>query len=366
MTSFAMPHLSKDALVRLRARSLPPEELLAAVSHLESCAECATRAEDAVEPSAAAEMWRGALDAADEDHLRDERLFDYADGHLSRDARAAAEAHLGHCTTCRDDVADIRALRGKTTRRRWQRYALAAAAVLLLAAGIAVALRLVPTSHPIENPRHTPIEVPTPAPIAEAPPAAWRELVDAAVANGRLAPPAILATLRMPLDVARSGEKGHPSVMAPDGVIVEDSRPELRWSGTPGAVYTVSLFDGDVEVARSAPLHENVWKPQRDLPRGRTYRWQVEARRDAKTWIIPMTPQAAPAFALLDEAAHRELDAARKRYPDDHLLLGVLAAHDGLQDEAIAELTRLQTSHPDARAAALLESVRAWGNVDRR
>jgi hypothetical protein len=363
MTSFAMPHLSKDTLVRLRARSLPPDELLAAVSHLRNCAECATRAEDTVEPSAAAEMWRGALDAADEDHLRDERLFDYADGHLSRDARAAAEAHLGHCSTCRDDVDDIRALRGKTTRRRWQRVALAAAAVVLLAAGIAVALRLVPTSHPIANPRYTPIAVPTPAPIAEAPPAAWRALVDAAVADGRLTPPPLLATLRMPADVARSGETGQHSAMAPDGVIVDDTRPELRWSGTPGAVYSVSVFDGDVEVARSAPLRENVWKPQRDLPRGRTYRWQVEARRNAKTWIIPMTPQPAPAFALLDDAAHRELDSARKRYPDDHLLLGVLAAHYGLQEEALVELTRHQKSHPDARVAALFRSVGAWSNA---
>jgi hypothetical protein len=311
-------------------------------------------------------MWRGALDAADEDHLRDERLFDYADGKLSRDAQAAAEAHLGHCSTCRDDVADIRVLRRRTMRRRWQRYALAAAAMLLLATGIAVALRLVPAGHPIESPRHTPIQVPAPAPIAEAPPAAWRELVDAALANGRLAPPAILATLRMPGDVARSGEKGQPSAMSPDGVIVEDARPELRWSGTPGALYTVSVFDGDIEIVRSAPLHENVWKPQRDLPRGRTYRWQVEARRNAKTWIIPMTPQPAPAFALLDDAAHRELDSARGRYPGDHLLLGVLAAHYGLQNEAVEELTRHQSSHPDARAAALLGSVRAWRNVERQ
>jgi anti-sigma factor RsiW len=366
MTSSVMPHLPKDALVRLRAHALPPEELLAAVSHLESCSECAARAADDVGSSAAAEMWRAALDAADDDHLRDERLFDYADGRLSADAREAAEAHLEHCATCRDDVADIRAVRGRTMRRRWQRYALAAAAILLLIAGIAVAVRLVPTRHPLENPPRTSVPAPTPPPMAEAPPAAWRALVDAALASGRLAPPAILSTLRMPGDVTRSGGQRQPSAMTPDGVIVEDSRPELRWSGAPGAVYTVSLFDGDVEVERSAPIHENVWKPQRDLPRGRIYRWQVEARRNAKTWIIPMTPQPAPIFALLDDAAHRELDSARARYPGDHLLLGVLAAHYGLQEEAVGELTRHQSSRPDARSKALLESVRAWRNVEPR
>lgn len=148
--------------------------------------------------------------------------------------------------------------------------------------------------------------------------------------------------------------------------MVEDSRPAFRWSGSPGAVYTLSIFAADLEVARSAPLHDNVWRSQQDLPRGRTYRWQVEARLDAKTWIIPMTPQPAPTFALLDDAAHRDLDAARRRYPGDHLLLGVLAAHYGLQGEAIEELSRYQSSHPDARSAALLASVRAWTNVERR
>ena len=112
--------------------------------------------------------------------------------------------------------------------------------------------------------------------------------------------------------------------------------------------------------ARSAPLRSNVWTPEPDLARGRTYRWQVEARRGKETWIIPPAPLSAPVFALLDDSAHRDLESARRSHPDDHLLLGVLAAHYGLQEEAIAELTRHQSAHSDASSTALLDSVRAW------
>jgi hypothetical protein len=59
---------------------------------------------------------------------------------------------------------------------------------------------------------------------------------------------------------------------------------------------------------------------------------------------------------VLDDAAHRDLDSVRSKYPDDHLLLAVLEAHYGLQAEAIEELER----HPGPGSAVLLDSVRAW------
>ncbi len=170
----------------------------------------------------------------------------------------------------------------------------------------------------------------------------------------------------MPAETVRGKGAGRAASVSPNGVVLEDPRPTFRWSGWPGAVYTVSVFDGDHETARSAPLRSSVWTPERDLERGRTYRWQVEARRGKETAIIPPAPQPAPLFDLLDDSAHRELDSARRRYPDDHLLLGVLAAHYGLQDEAIAELTRHHSAHPDSHSAALLDSVRAWSKGDQR
>jgi len=250
-----------------------------------------------------------------------------------------------------------------------QRAALSAAALLVVVAGAGLLGRRPPTKSTIAPSRPPTIMVanaPTPAAVL---PAEWRALVAAAVDRGRIAPPAILATLRVPGDTMRGEGSRETAVVAPDGIVIDDPRPELRWSGSSGAVYVVSIFAGDREVDRSAPLRSASWTPARALERGQTYRWQVEGQRGNQTWIIPPAPQPAPLFALLDEPGHRVLDSARRRYPDDHLLLGVLAAHYGLQREAIEELTDELTlgraAHPDPRLAALLASVRAWRSEDR-
>jgi hypothetical protein len=238
--------------------------------------------------------------------------------------------------------------------------------VLIVVIGLGVLVRRTSPALPQGTTSHPPGSVSPPAIAVNPSPATWRKLVDASVASGRIAAPAILATLRMPVDVTRGNEPRHDSVTAPAGVVVEESRPKFRWDGQPGAVYTVSVLDVDREVARSAPLRSETWTPEHDLERGRTYRWQVKASRGKDMWIIPPAPQPAPVFAVLDDAAHRDLDFARRTYPGDHLLLGVLAAHYGLQKEAIEELTRNHSDHPDSRSPALLESVRAWAKGDGR
>src|SRR5258706_12720991 len=137
-----------------------------------------------------------------------------------------AGAHLEHCTVCRDDVADLRALRGGG-RRRWQRVALAAAAVLIVVIGIGVAVRRAPTRLPPKTVGRPSIAASTATLLADAPPAAWRALVDAAVTSGRIAPPPILATLRMPGETMRGGGAGRASAVWPHGGGLEYSRPTL-------------------------------------------------------------------------------------------------------------------------------------------
>ncbi len=355
-------HVTSQVLSRFGGGELPPEETLSVVRHLEDCAACRSLAEGTLDWQAAAETWCGTLHTALDDHLREDTLLDYADGTLDSGLVAEADAHLDHCSSCRDDVADLRRLRGK--RSRWPGIALRIAAALILAAGLgALVWRMPPGARPEVIARRSSVAAGTETKL----PAAWSALVDAAVAARHIDPPPILATLRMPGDNTLRGEDGETFTdVTPDGAVIEDPRPTFRWSDSPGAVYSVSLFTGDREVTRSAPLHRNVWTPDRDLERGLTYRWQVEAHRGNKMWILPRTPQPAPTFRLLDEAAQRDLDAARHRDPSDHLLLGALAAHYGLRDEAIAQLTLHHSSHPDPTASALLASVQAWSGEERR
>jgi hypothetical protein len=94
------------------------------------------------------------------------------------------------------------------------------------------------------------------------------------------------------------------------------------------------------------------------LSRGKTYAWQVEVHRGASVELLPAPPEPQALFRVLDERSSAELAEARRRFPDDHLLLGVLEARFGLQQEARDDLHTHAVQHPDDhKAATLAESV---------
>ena len=66
-------------------------------------------------------------------------------------------------------------------------------------------------------------------------------------------------------------------------------------------------------------------------------------------------------FQVLDEHAAQDIAAARSRFPDDHLLAGVLYAHYGVRERAGEEL-RLAAADPKQAADArrLADSIRHW------
>ena len=135
-------------------------------------------------------------------------------------------------------------------------------------------------------------------------------------------------------------------------MIVEHATPTIQ-----------TVFDDQRLVAESPVLEKESWLPERDLPRGRAYHWQVEARdRDGDTTILPSPPNPQAFFRVLDEASHEELKLARATHENDHLLLGVLYARKGLRTEAERELADVET--PEGRR--LLESVRAWPGAENR
>ena len=61
-------------------------------------------------------------------------------------------------------------------------------------------------------------------------------------------------------------------------------------------------------------------------------------------------------FHVLDEAAWREIEEAKRLLPNNHLLAGVLYAHAGVRDRAVEELR----ASSDPAAASLLREIQRW------
>jgi hypothetical protein len=151
--------------------------------------------------------------------------------------------------------------------------------------------------------------------------------------------------LRAPADIVRGStaaqERVHPS-----GVVIDDVRPTFTWPPRNGATYLVSVFHEDRRVIQSPPLEVPQWRPDRDLPRGRTLAWQVEVMRGGAVETIPRPPSPPALLLITSEAHHRDIEHARELYPDDHLLHAVLYARSGMRSEALASLRRSAAVQP--------------------
>ena len=89
--------------------------------------------------------------------------------------------------------------------------------------------------------------------------------------------------------------------------------------------------------------------------------WQVAIRRGDSIELLPSPPAPVSLFHVLDQDSSAALADARRRFPDDPLLLGVLHARFGMQQTAIEELRKYAARHSDVRnAAALADSVSSW------
>jgi len=299
---------------------------------------------------AVSRVW-GELHALDEsDHLRGDELVEYVDGSLAASRRKMAQAHLAECDICASDVADLQQLRFTLKRRsatRWIPYAVAAAV-----AAIAFSIFLFNRSQPAPAVVHH--HVPVPVHASEDPVAAkWRVLADAAVQHGSLDKPAIIASLNPAREVLRGAEsKEQSSVVAPVGVVVDETRPEFRWKAGDDATAIVSVFVNADLVARSGQIRDRMWRPPDDLARGATYTWQV-ALTDGKRTIVPAPVDPPARFAIMSEADHTELQDTLQ-HVHDPLVRGVVCAHFGLQQCAVEELEK------SGKATALVESVRSW------
>lgn len=308
-------HLTARQIEEYHQRSLSPQELLEADDHLAGCPDCRLRLAEGEQLAGSCAAW---------EELREE-------------PRRAVGLDLGALV----DEAGLRRAHG-WRRARPATLVLAAAGLLLLAG---LAFWLASLRREVESLRSAVrrIEAGRPEPLQK-PPEIAELLSEDAVLRG----PAVASELNL---------------RAPLATAVLDGRPTFRWSPLPDAdSYRVTVFDRDFNpVADSGPLARTEWTPERPLPAGAVFAWQVKARRGNAELTAPGpgSPQALFRVLTTDRAA--EIERAARAKGGSHLDLGILYAQAGLLDDAERELAAAVRESPDAEPPRkLLATVRSW------
>lgn len=286
---------------------------------------------------------------ANQSHLSIDDLLRIHDGELFDGELTEMNRHLTDCDQCSavaremfgaeaSQLPRVVPLASRTSRTMPLLLA-TAAAIIIVAIGVAFFMR----------------KPPRPIPIAQSP---WDQLETSVVREGAIAAPAIVTAVRVNASEQLRGEDlAQPArSLEPNGIVIDDTRPRFQWHADAGTSVVVSIFDNGAQAGRSESLHADSWTPPNDLRRGAVYQWQLEVTKAGRLHTVPAAPHPPCTFAIVSDDAHRELADAQRRAPADHLLLGILAARAGLRQQALAEFALADS--PDARKLA--ESVRQW------
>lgn len=295
-------HLTVDDLVRFRTGDLSSEETVRVGQHLAKCKECAAAA-------------RGSQDAAHVAHGFRDALHD--------DERAASI-------------------------RPWRMAAIAAA--VLIGIVTVIAYRMMSETKPVAPPSAHTARI-------DYGRSDWNELVNQALASGRVAIPD-LTVLAASGGTVRSDD-GAAQRVDPEGVVVESDRPRFSWPAeSKRATHEVVVYRGEREVLRSGKLRVTTYVPERPLERGAVYQWQVlVTEEDGAVRILPSGPAAPALIRILSAPDAAELTDARQRFPGDSLLAGTLEARYGLLAEARRDLTAAAQQHPGQASVARLRDA---------
>jgi len=361
-------HVTQETVDRLRAGRLAPAAIAELGRHTGSCDACRDRVAASMNVRQLVQDVRVQLDVdeGDADHLGEDAAAAFVDGGMTPAARIAAEAHLAECDECWSDVAELKRIRADLQKRKPRRFLLPAsiAATLVLGfSGLLMLRRQEPAIAPVVPQKQTPVAQKPPAAVPPEPAPnryedpRWTRLVDGAVATGRIELPATLVALQSGPAQFRGETPDSELTLAPRGEMIQETRPRFTWSARPGATYTL-LLSNDRDVFEHPTGTTPSWRPDAPLARGVEYSWQVEVAIDGERELYPRSPRPPARFRILGHDAAREIESARERHPDDHLLLAVLLAHHGLRRDAERELEQLSRTDADL-ARTLRESMTA-------
>jgi hypothetical protein len=179
--------------------------------------------------------------------------------------------------------------------------------------------------------------------------------------------PVVGSVVRGPKEDASAATDRTFSPSAPLNIRVLTGRPTFRWKPLTGADvagsaphYVVRVFDAAdySPVAESGLLSKTEWTPEKALPRGRAYVWQVAAQRTAaggsEEVVTPRPPAPEAKFAVLADTEATALTRDLARADDSRLARGLAYWRTGLLDEAARELDALRAANPDVPAVKKL------------
>ena len=189
-------------------------------------------------------------------------------------------------------------------------------------------------------------------------PSPYQQVVKGALMTGRVEMPEEVHELIGKAGAFRgSSSEGNPfTVVSPIGTVIQTATPTFKWHPLSGAVsYIVSIYDSNYnKVATSRELKTTQWAVGGPLEPDRVYSWQVAATREGEEITTPASPAPEAKFKVLDQTRANELKRLRQKYPNSHLLLGILYKQSGLLDDAERELILLAARNPKSKVAQKL------------
>jgi hypothetical protein len=282
-------HLTSQQVIAYRAGVSEPDELLRADDHLAVCDECRSllAAQAADDTAPAIRLLQADFSSP---HLTESQLDAYA---ARRPIPADLLQHLDLCPECRADADDLRqfvesAPSPNVTPVRARPLTAFPAIAALVVAALGIAAWFAIHSHTTPTP-----QTKAPMQAQSAIPPQYQAEVQSAIESGTLHIPA----------------------------------------------YTITVYDDHFNaVASAASLHVAEWHPDKPLPRGGAYLWEVRAVRGAHIERAPAATEPEARFAVLSAADAQRLATARAAMPHAPLALGILYADAGALDDAKSQL----------------------------
>lgn len=375
-------HLTSYQLNRYRHARLVPAELLILDEHLEQCDICRRQLCSQNELSAAlASLQMNLQTVAAESHLSLTQCAAFINNELQAVERELFVSHLDDCAACatqfqayRKSISEPKYTLGQALlllldswRERlalvWPMPVAAAVVLALVALMDNVYWRLKMPLPRHEQPQQAIIIRPSESPAIPPPNSALAEKPKAEQpAPEQFAdltfPPGLAALRGESVRQAKPGTAASLQLTHPIATFVLSPRPTLRWQRLPNATsYSVKVFSTEADLVAESPLlHTTVWTVPRSLTRGKTYVWQVTARRpNAEIEVVASTAEAK--FAVLNYARAQEIERA-KRISTAPLALSIAYAQAGLLDDAEALLNAAPSSQAAERLRQQVRQAR--------